>query len=191
MKKHYKTFLLFLVLLLAIGAIYFWLRPQNEPEQIREQFPYEKYVYCYAAVYDLEPALVFGVIRTESNFDPRATSHQNARGLMQITDETLNWAIAREGHEADYRGQDLYDPEVNIKYGCLILSSLLEEFADEETALAAYNAGRGNVLKWLKDSRYSADGKTIRKTPFKETNNYIKKVQKYQTIYRERIGENA
>lgn len=186
MKKHYKGFLLAILLLAIAGALFFYFRPSHIDSG--QKYPYEDFVRRYSAIYDLEPEFVFGVIRTESNFDPNTTSQKNARGLMQITDETLNWAIAREGQKAKYRGEDLYDPEINIKYGCLILSLLFEEFEEESTVLAAYNAGRGNAIKWLKDSRYSPDGKAISKTPFKETTNYIRKVLKYRNYY---LGEES
>ncbi len=132
--------------------------------------------------------MVFGVIRAESNFDPDARSIKDARGLMQITGETLDWAMARENKNASYTPEDLYDPKVNIKYGCLILSILYEEFEADSTVWAAYNAGRGNAQKWLKDRRFSEDGITIHKTPYEETNQYIEKVRKYRQEYREMLG---
>lgn len=152
---------------------------------------YEQEVRLYAHEFGLEPALVFAVIKTESNFKADATSSKNAHGLMQITEDTLNWALFRENEGEEHTVKDLYDPEINIKYGCLILSLLMEEFGDTDTALAAYNAGRGNAIKWLKDSRYSADGIHIKSTPYKETNEYIRKVNKYYHKYREMLGEEA
>lgn len=173
-------------ILLAVTLLIVWLRPSFKVTPALHS-EYHKEVYRYAKQFELEPALVFAVIKTESNFDPDARSHQDAYGLMQITESTLKWAMLREGQDASYTTEDLYDPEINIKYGCLILSLLLEEFEALDTALAAYNAGRGNALKWLKDSRYSEDGIRIKTTPYEETNDYIKKVNKYHLRYKEML----
>lgn len=188
MIKHYKALGLCLGLVLFLGATVWLLRPHIKITPALH-IEYEDPVNLYAAEYNLEPALVFAVIKTESNFKADARSLKEAYGLMQITKDTLNWAILRENKNAGYTVADLYDPEVNIKYGCLILSLLLTEFEDTDTALAAYNAGRGNVLKWLKDRRYCEDGIHIKNTPYEETNDYIKKVNKFYRQYSAMLGE--
>lgn len=190
MMRHYKAMAvcLLVVSLLCIGAVVLRDHIEITPAV---HIDYEDLVTLYAEQYGLEDELVFAVIKVESNFEADALSSKKAYGLMQITEETLNWAIFREGKNTAHTAEDLYDPEVNIKYGCLILSLLLNEFGDVDTALAAYNAGRGNVLNWLKDSRYSADGITIQKTPYSETNQYIIKVNKYRKQYGEMLGETA
>lgn len=186
MTKHYKNFGIWLGLLLLATALILFLRPHFTPTKEER---YLKTVVKYAKEYSLDPAFVLAVIRVESNFDPKAVSKADAKGMMQITDETLSWAILREGKNAPHTPEELFDPDVNIKYGCLILSLLTEEFKDTDTVLAAYNAGRGNVLKWLKDSRYSNDGIRLDATPYEETNQYIKKVQKYFSQYKKKLGE--
>ena len=79
------------------------------------------------------------------------------------------------------------DPEVNIRFGCLLLSLLTDRYADLRTALAAYNAGMGNVDNWLQDSAYSSDGRTLSDIPIEETREYTEKVlrnyQEYQALY--------
>ena len=77
----------------------------------------------------------------------------------------------------------VYDPEVNIRCGCKVLQVVMEQFEVKETALAAYNAGSGNVAKWLKDPDYSNDGVTLKEIPFEETRNYVKRVLKAQELY--------
>lgn len=188
MNKLNQYFWLCLILLLLVGVSLFVLRPHF---RITPAVPieYQETVEQYAEENGLSPALVFAVIKTESNFDPDARSRKDAYGLMQITEETLSWAILREGKSETYTAEDLYDPEINIRYGCFILGLLLEEFQDTKTALAAYNAGRSNVLKWLKDSRYSEDGVTLHSTPYAETTQYMEKVMSYEEKYREMLGE--
>lgn len=179
-----------MLILAILGAAVFFLRPHIKITPAIH-IDYEETVNLYAEEYGLEPEFVFAVIKTESNFDPNAKSGKDAYGLMQITESTLEWAMLRENRGAAHNVADLYDPEINIKYGCLILSLLISEFEDTDTVLAAYNAGRGNTLKWLKDSRYSEDGVHIATTPYKETNEYIKKVNKYCEKYRQMLGEPA
>ena len=143
---------------------------------------YENYIKRYCGEYDLPVSLVCAVIHTESGFDPEAVSYVGARGLMQITEDTFEWARWRmEDDDAVY--DDMFDPETNIKYGCYVLSWLKGKLSVDTTALAAYNAGIGNVTSWLEDSRYSTDGMTLIDIPFEETARYVPKVLRAQTIY--------
>ena len=137
----------------------------------------------YSEEFGVEKSLVFGVIHTESSFRPEAVSPVGARGLMQITEETFDWAKWRMG-DADTSYEDLFEPESNIKYGTYILSLLIEEFDDTSVALAAYHAGWGNVKKWLDDKAFSDDGRFLNNTPFAKTNDYVVKVNKATEIYR-------
>lgn len=141
-----------------------------------------------AAQCDIPPSLIYAVIHTESKFDSAAVSSANAKGLMQITDETYFWAIKRAGEEAStHDPDDLYNPEINIRTGCYILVLLSEQFSNTETVLAAYNAGQGRVSKWLEDPACSHDGQTLVHIPYEETANYVHRVintqKKYQTLY--------
>jgi len=132
------------------------------------------------------PSLIYAIIHTESKFDKDAVSSADAKGLMQITDATFHWAQRRAG-EKKSDSNNLFIPEINIKYGCYILTLLSEQFSNIETVLAAYNAGQGHVAEWLKDSRYSADGVTLHTIPYEETANYISRVltaqKRYQLLY--------
>ncbi len=186
MIKHYKNLAIGLSFLFLIAAG-LWCYKNYHSSPIPDE--YQIYVNHYTKEYHLDPSLVYGVIKTESNFNPHAKSHRNAHGLMQITEDTLKWALLREGNQEAYTAEDLYDPKINIKYGCFILSLFLEEFNDTDTALAAYNAGRSNAKKWLKDGRYSEDGIHLHTTPYEETNQYIKKVLKHQQKYKKQLGE--
>lgn len=143
---------------------------------------YTDAVEKYAAQYGLSPALVYGIIHTESRFRPDAVSPIGARGLMQITEETFEWARWRCG-DTDTTYEQLFEPETNIRYGTYIFSLLLKEFGQPEEALAAYHAGWGSVKKWLSTEEYSADGVTLLNIPFKDTAQYVPRVKRATGIY--------
>lgn len=146
---------------------------------------YEREVQAASEKYGVEKALIYGVIKTESNFDPNARSHAEAIGLMQLTEETFEWVRNMYKDDAERVFEDLYDPAVNIDYGTHLLSILLDIYENEDTALCAYNAGMGIVNEWLSDPQYSDDGKTLLAVPYDETDNYRKKVAQNKSIYKE------
>lgn len=142
----------------------------------------------YSEENGLDKYLVYAVIKAESNFDPNVKSNADARGLMQLMEET---AVERSNviENEDIEAYDLYDPETNIKLGTSYLSYLLELY-DGNTVLAiiAYNAGLGNVKQWIKDGVIKPDGSDIENIPYKETENYVRKIlrdyQMYLKIYK-------
>ena len=145
---------------------------------------YSEYVDKYATETDLPRSLVYAVIRTESGFDPEATSYLNAKGLMQIMPETLDWVRYRLGEKGEVSEDILYDAEKNIYYGCHLLRLLTDEFDTPREVMAAYHAGYGNVKKWLSDEEFSTDGVTIKHIPFNTTRKYVDKVMFTAEIYR-------
>ncbi len=142
---------------------------------------YSEFVLEYSQNYDVDKDLVYAVIDCESGFDKDAVSDADAKGLMQITEKAFEWVDAKLGLNNSY--SDVFDPEINIQYGTYLLSELLNEFENEKTALAAYHAGRGNVLKWLADENYSKDGKTLDDIPFPTTKQYTDNVLNTKSIY--------
>ena len=145
---------------------------------------YENYILEYSAKYNVDPYLVTAVISNESKFNERALSSKGAYGLMQIMPDTGEWISKYVGIKT-FSYDILYNPEVNIKMGCWYINNLSKEFNGElDLVLAAYNGGRGNVNKWLANIEYSKDGKKLDKIPFKETDNYIKKVKLSYKIYK-------
>ncbi len=133
---------------------------------------------------NLNPALVASVINVESKYKPYAKSQRNALGLMQIKLETANYLVDYYKLNLNLEESDLYNPNTNIKLGSLYLNYLMLKFNDVNTALASYNAGETRVRTWLKNPEYSDDGISLKIIPFKETKNYIKKVNNNYKFYK-------
>ena len=171
-----RLFTLAVTFSLLVTFGYFVVLPRVLP------LKYQDIVEKYATANELDINLVNGVIFCESHFEPDAVSSADAVGLMQVTQETGWWAAGQMGLNTDTL--DLTDPETNIRVGCWYLNWLLDKFDGVmETALAGYNAGHGNVDKWLADEAMSADGITLEEIPFEETRSYVKKVQLAQKMY--------
>ena len=146
-------------------------------------FKHEEYIMKYSKEYNLDPLFVLSVIKAESKFKSDAVSTKDARGLMQITEDTGEWIAIQMGLD-DYSTDKLYEEEYNIRMGCWYLNDLENEFSSQSLVIAAYNAGRGTVNGWLSDSKYSEDGKTLTYIPYEETKNYVDKVNTYYKIYK-------
>ncbi len=188
-KNNYAlTVLAVLFVAIIFGFLFDIICTQIEYKVYPKPEEYKEYVEKYSKEYGLSEELVYSVIKTESGFDSSAVSSKGAVGLMQIMPETFEWLTNDILHEYLDVGM-LYDPETNIKYGTYYLSRLYGRFGDLNTAIAAYNGGEGNVSEWLSDPRYSNDGEklivdNIPKS-FSETENYVKKVNKYLGRYRD------
>ena len=173
----------------AVAVVVVLFGPRLLEGGLRLLYPqrYTELVEREAAEFDLEPNLVYAIIKTESGFDPQARSHADAMGLMQLTQETFDWILSLYPTE-DGSG-DIWDPGDNIHCGCALLRLLLDQYGTVEVALAAYNAGMGNVSGWLESGDYSHDGETLHTIPYPETDAYVKKVQRayglYQKLYEE------
>lgn len=177
------------ILLFMIVLVYGIITSGRWVLNIVYPFHYRELVEKYATVYEVDPYLVAAIIRNESKFNPEAISKREARGLMQIAPITGQWA-AEKLEIADYREERLYEPDLNIQIGCWYLSILKDQFNGKlELMVSAYNAGNGNVAKWLANPEYSYDGVGLDYIPFPETRNYLQKVtrdyERYQVIYRE------
>lgn len=152
---------------------------------------YKSMILEYSKEYNLDPYLVASIINVESKFDKDAISQKDARGLMQISPSTGKWAS--EVLEIENYNEDiLFDPDTNIRIGTWFLSTLFKEFdGNLDLVLAAYNAGSGNVNKWLSDEKYIDDKNNLAIIPFKETEDYLVRVNKsykiYSTVYKKYI----
>ena len=144
---------------------------------------YSEYVEKYSAEFGVPEAVIYAVIKAESDFDPSAVSSATppALGLMQLMEETYADVARMLGEKAD--PWKIYDPETNIKYGTYYLSYLYRQFENWENTFAAYNAGLGNVYNWLEDPEYSDGEGNLTHIPFSETREYVKRVTKYRSKY--------
>jgi soluble lytic murein transglycosylase len=136
---------------------------------------YSTIVRAHARNYDLNPALLAAVIDQESKFRADAKSSAGAIGLMQLQPATAKGIAIRTGG-SKFVLSDLYNPEINVRYGAWYLHHLLQKYGDDERlALAAYNAGQENVDRWR------ADGVGVQ---FPETRAYVTHVERLKGIYR-------
>ena len=177
----FEILLGFLVILIAALAVRAgWLR------FYRAAYPleYEQIVLLQSEINGLDPALVFAIIRTESGFNPTAQSPVPARGLMQITEDTFEWARWRTGGDESHSYEDLFDPETNVHYGTALLRLLSDELGPDRNILCAYHAGRTNALNWAKNPAYAPDGQLIENIPFGDTGRYVEKVLETRDIYK-------
>lgn len=138
---------------------------------------YKEQVLVSAKKHNIDPFLVFAIIKAESRFEPGAISRRGAKGLMQIMDTTGEWGASELGL-SDFTTDQLFDPNTNIDIGCWYVARLIRQYDGHiPTLLAAYNAGTGNVYKWRNNKEYSLDGVIIDYIPFTETRQYVKKVK--------------
>jgi soluble lytic murein transglycosylase len=165
-----------LLLVAVLVGAFAYVNKSSPPwyERIRYPLRYSEYVRVHAREHGLDPSLVAAVIYQESKFRSDAKSSSGAIGLMQITPSTAR-GIAIRTHGSAFHTNDLYNPEINIRYGAWYLGHLLEKYGNERLALAAYNAGQDNVDRWQR----AHEG--IR---FDETRDYVDKVERLQSIYR-------
>jgi soluble lytic murein transglycosylase len=166
--------LLALLVLVAVGAGAAVV--VTEPTwYLRMRYPlrYADIVRGHAENYRLEPELLAAVIYTESKFDPEAESQSGAIGLMQLLPATAKGIAQRTGGSR-FRTEDLYDPELNVRYGSWYLRHLLDKYdGDLGKALAAYNGGQGNVDRGVQ---------------YPETREYVDRVRELERMYARAYG---
>lgn len=182
MKRRKRISLITAVVLVCIA----YFAVMQIPVIVKMFYPlyFKEHIVEYAKEYRLPAPIVAAVIKTESNFDVFAESGKGARGLMQITPSTGSW-IAEKLEIKNYNEDMLFDPEINIRFGCWYIRYLSDYYENNLTlAFAAYNGGRGNVDKWLENNELSKDGKNLDSIPFKETRNFVLRVNKNNNMYK-------
>lgn len=170
-----RLFAVIVLAALVLGALAVVETSPPWYERLRYPLRYDAIVRGHARHYHLDPAFLAAVIYTESKFNADARSSSGAIGLMQLTPKTAEGIAIRTGGSA-FRVSDLTNPEINVRYGAWYLENLFRKYHDERLVLAAYNAGQGNVDRWL------ADGETIQ---FPETSAYVDRVEQLKKVYRD------
>lgn len=172
MKKFFITIFILGVLLTAALAL-----------GVSMRYPVRYMDIIEAHAGDIDPTWILAVIMAESSFRPNAESHRGAQGLMQLMPTTAEWVAQLMGKE-NFDPQTVWLPEVNIAMGSFYLNWLKRYYQDNLTlAITAYNAGLGNVNRWLAAPETSADGLNLDHIPFNETANYLQRVTFNQRIY--------
>ena len=190
MKKLFRL-LRRLVVLACIAAVILAMLPPlaRKADQLLYPRKYSQQVEQWAAEYGLDPLLVYAFIRTESGFDPAATSSVDARGLMQMTEETFLWLRSKLGLGEEVSFGDLYDPDVSIRFGCYYLHLCLVRYnGDISTAAAAYHSGWGTVDALLQKEEHSEDGLTLSGFPYNQMHHYVEKITACYAKYTELYG---
>lgn len=169
--KRLLIILLILVIILAMGIfglVYSLIRDDH--------VPYIDMIEKYSEENKLDKKMVTAIIRTESNFKSKAKSGAGARGLMQIMPETGKWVASKL--EEEFKEENLLDPETNIRYGTYYFKYLTNYYKNYDYAIIAYNAGHGNVDKWIESGILTGKQSDYANIPFAESKDYIRKVRK-------------
>ncbi len=187
----HKKFLSVVAILLAT---YFLISVPAVQKKFLYPFPYRTTIENYSVRWKVDKFLAVSVMKVESNFSEAAHSRSGAVGLMQIMPETAAWIAYQLGEKPEGIADDiknLRDPDTNIRYGTWYLAELEDEFnGNDVLALAAYNAGRGNVREWMEKNHWSENFSDVDKIPYAETRDYVKRVlrcrEKYSALYNSR-----
>ena len=175
-----------IILLFIIAILFVIFNLSNIQKIIQKKIYPKKYSYeveKYANEYNLDKNLIYAIIKAESNFNETAVSRKNAKGLMQLMYDTALDIAKTINIEIDE--EKILEPDTNINIGTKYISILISKYQNVEVALAAYNAGSGNVDSWISNGTIKADGSDIENIPFKETNNYVRKILRDYKIYSE------
>ena len=154
-------------------------------QKIMYKKEYSEYVQKYSKEYNVDENLVYAVIKAESNFDSNAKSSKDAIGLMQLVESTAKEICKKVDIQLkdNELSEKLLEPEININLGTKYLSILIEKYQNVEIAITAYNAGIGTVDNWIEKGIIKSDGSDIENIPYKETNNYVRKILRDYKIY--------
>lgn len=151
--------------------------------------PYQQDLLRSARQQKLDPYLLAGLIRQESEFNPQALSPAHAYGLTQVMPSTGR-ALARRAGVRRFNNRVLFQPAINLKLGALYLRSLLDQWGGRpEQALAAYNAGNSRVSDWLARNSYLEPAEFVESIPFSETREYVEAVIRNAAVYRRLYGK--
>lgn len=182
-KKNKKLFKILITIIIML-LILIYTNKLTMKTMYRKE--YSQYVSKYSKEYGVDEDLIYALIKAESNFKVDAISSSNAKGLMQLMYATAKEVASKNG--VQLTEENILEPDININLGTKYISSLLEKYDCVPVALAAYNAGSGNVDKWIKNGIIKSDGSDIENIPYKETNTYVRKIMRDYKIYTQLEG---
>jgi soluble lytic murein transglycosylase len=170
--------------LTTLAVLALWPQFHHAVREITLPLRHEDIIRQQAREKGLDPSLIAAVIYAESHFRDGQTSPAGALGLMQLTPATAHY-IARKSGGTQFVVDDLATPQVNISYGAYYLRYLLRRYdGNENLALAAYNAGEGNVDRWIAKAQAQGRALTIAAIPYGETRAYVQRVESVRRDYR-------
>ena len=163
------------------------LKVPNKIMKILYPIEYENLVTLYSQEYQVDEYLVYAIIKAESNFEINAVSNKGAKGLMQLMENTAKDVVKRVNIDisSEDLSEKLLEPDININLGTKYISILLQKYGNIPVALTAYNAGIGTVDNWIEKGIIKENGEDIENVPYKETNQYVRKILGSYKIYRE------
>lgn len=176
----------FIICIILITLLIFIIKMNIPQKAMKFAYPkmYSEYVDKYSKDYCVDPLLIYAVIKAESKFDEKSISNSNAKGIMQVMDATANEVAKDIGINEGFNTDMLFDAKINIQIGTKYLADLIQKYnGNYYLALAAYNAGKGTVDKWINEGIIKSDGSDIENIPYKETNNYVRKIVRDYEIY--------
>ena len=160
------------------------IEAQLAAEKEKYKLSYQELIEKYAWERGIHPAFIAAIVYCESRFDPMALSEVGAMGLMQVRDSTGGWIAEKLGEKEEFKPENLYEPEVNVRYGSWYLGFLKDLFGNDLVKIAAaYHAGQGAVASWLENPEYSSDGQTLKKIPYADTEQYVERVKTAYEMY--------
>ena len=180
-----KKLLIFVIVILIICSFFVIFR--NKLLKIIYPKTYKAIVEIYAENYGLDDNLIFAVIKAESNFKNEAVSNKGAVGVMQLMESTAKEIAIKNNIEINRENirESLSNVDTNINIGIKYLSILNDKYGNVELALAAYNAGIGTVDNWIEKGIVKIDGSDVENIPYKETNQYVRKILRDYRVYQE------
>ena len=188
MKKAIVALIILIVAVcLAFGG--YVLYEHLEHQRALRNYPvaYQEEIRLSAEEFSLDPYLVISIMRCESSFKPEAVSNRGAIGLMQVMPDTGEWIAHKLGLDDSYLESQLYEPGLNVRFGCWYLQFLSGRFNNNvKQMVAAYNAGHRAVENWLKDPKYAHNGE-LTVIPYDSTSVYYDRVmaayEAYTSLY--------
>ena len=184
-KKPNKLLIFIIVILIFVMILLGPLEAGTKLMKVMYSKKYENLIEMYSEKYQVDSNLIFAIVKAESNFNVSAVSSKGAKGLMQLMEDTAKDVAKKTDSKIDLDtiGEKLLHADTNIELGTKYISTLLEKYNNTALALTAYNAGIGTVDNWIEKGIIKENGEDIQNIPYKETNNYVRKILRDYKIY--------